>query len=163
MGRSKAEMFLDAVAAAAAPVFDAVFAVERAGGVSRSIPTIFENDHEESGAIFGVLRALEHADGRCFVLAVDYARITSSVLADLRARAEKSQAMMVVPVWRGIAQPLCAAYAPPIAVQIRNRIAAGHLNLIGLASEARADMFTYDAPDLININSPEDMDERGLQ
>jgi molybdopterin-guanine dinucleotide biosynthesis protein A len=158
MGRSKAEMFLDAVAAAARGVFDEVIAVERAGGPQRSIATIFEEKHEHDGAVFGVARALEHAESRAFILAVDYAHITAPVLLDLRRRVERSNASVVIPVWRGIPQTLCGGYARSLLPLIEERIAQGRLDLIGLAAYVRAEMFTYDAPELKNVNRPADLE-----
>jgi molybdopterin-guanine dinucleotide biosynthesis protein A len=158
MGESKAGLFLEVVAAAAGPVFDAVIAVERADGERRSIETIFERNHRDEAPVFGVERAIEHAAARCFVLAVDYGRITSAVLQQLRAHVEKSGAPVVVPVWRGIPQTLCAGYSPAVAPLIARRIGEGKLDLLGLAGDAGAEMFAFDVPELVNINRPGDME-----
>ena len=158
MGKSKAGLFLEVVVAAARPAFDAVFAVERADGEKKSIDTIFERPHAAEAPVFGVQRAIEHAGARCFVLAVDYGRITPSVLQQLRAHVEKATAPIVMPVWRGIPQTLCAGYSPSIAPLMARRIEEGKLDLVGLAADARAEMFVFDVPELLNMNTPEDME-----
>src|SRR5579859_2848830 len=47
MGQSKVPLFLDRVIAAARPVFDQIFAVQRAGGDAVSIETIYEFAHPD--------------------------------------------------------------------------------------------------------------------
>ena len=159
MGRSKSDLFLGDVAAAARPVFEEVVAVQRPDGETLPIRTIRESPHPDEGAIFGVARALEDAAGRCFVLAVDYPHITEAVLRRLRSRVELSAAPLVVPVWRGIPQPLCAGYDPSLAALIRKRIDEGKLDLMGLLEEADAEQFDFDGPELLNVNTPSDLAE----
>ena len=85
MGASKVELFLHHIVAAARPVFDEVVAVDRAGGSQiPGIRTIFEEPHEGEAAVFGVVRALQDARGRAFLLAVDYPLVTGDVLRYLR-------------------------------------------------------------------------------
>lgn len=157
MRQSKAEMFLGAVAGAARAVFEEIYAVERARGATRAIPTLFEHEHEHEAPVFGVQRAIEHAGGRCFILAVDYGRITAAVLRDLRERVERSAAPVAIPRWRGVRQPLCGGWSPAVAPLIARRIAEGKLDLIGLVEESGGEVFPYDAPELVNMNTPEDM------
>ena len=158
MGKSKAALFLEIVAEAARPVFDAVIAVERADGEQRSIDTIFEQRHTAEAPVFGVQAAIEHAGERCFVLAVDYGRITSDVLRRLRGQVEKSSAPIVIPLWRGIPQTLCAGYSPSVGELMARRIEEGKLDLVGLAADAGAEMFAFDMAELHNINTPEDLE-----
>ena len=155
MGESKAALFLDRVVRAARPVFDDVIAVQRPGGVAANgIRTIFEEPHEREGAVFGLVRALEHAHGRCFVLAVDYPAITSEVLAFLRDRGG-------VPVWDGGPQPLCAVWDAAMLPRIEQRIAEGRFDLQGLVeqemiaeSELRA---RFRGEPLSNVNTPKEL------
>lgn len=159
MGRSKTELFLDRVAEAARPVFDEVIAVQRAGGETLAITTIFDDERDDIAPIFGVGRALEHAAARAFILAVDHALITSAVLSDFRRRFEESPANMLVPVWKGIPQPLCAGYGPAILPLIQERIDRRKLALSDLMNEIPVETFVFDGPELRNINTPADLEE----
>ena len=166
MGRSKAGLFLDRVAAAAAPVFDRVIAVERPGAEPLPIETIFEQPHEDDAPVFGVARALGHAPGPCFILAVDFALIRSDILAFLRARFESSNASMLVPRWDGRPQLLCAGYRTCIEPLLAERIAARRYDLTGLLHEADAEIIEeaalrakFAGEPLMNVNTPADLAE----
>lgn len=155
MGRSKAALFLDDVVKAATPVFDRVIAVERHDGAPAKIETIFEEEHESEAPIFGVARALQHANGRCFVLATDYPLITAEFLRRLRVAFERTSAPVLRPVWQGIAQPLCAGYSPEILPLLEQRIAQKRLSMYDLPAESVA----IDGNDLFNVNTPADLEE----
>ncbi len=159
MGRSKTELFLDRVATAAQPVFDGVIAVQRADGETLPIRTIFESPHLDEGAIFGVDRALEDARGRCFLLGVDYPLITTDALRRLREKVEASEAPLVMPVWRGTPQPLCAGYSSDLRPLIRRRIEERKLDLMSLIDEASVETFGFDGPELMNVNTPEELEQ----
>lgn len=153
MGESKTAMFLDRIVAAARPVFDDVVAVDRPGGTDRCIRTIFEEPHEDEGAIFGVARALRDAGGKAFLLAVDYPLITEEVLRYLRDREG-------MPVWNGQPQPLCAVWSADLLPRIEERIAARRFDLRTLGgqemipeSELRA---RFRGEPLANVNTPEE-------
>ena len=135
MGQSKAALFLDRVVAAASPVFDRVIAVERHGSPATSIETIFEDEHDSEAPVFGVASALVHAPGPCFVLAVDFPFIQTDVLAFLRSRFEVSNASMLVPVWDGIPQVLCAGYRTCVAQTLAERIETGVFDLQSLVED----------------------------
>lgn len=160
MGTSKAALFLDRVAAAAANVFDSVVAVQRAGGdvpfVRTPLRTICESAHEAEGPVFGVLAALRDAEGPAFVLAVDYPLVTSELLQFLREREG-------VPVWNGFPQPLCAVWPGALLPVIEERIASGILDLQSLRrndmipeSELRA---RFGGEPLWNVNTPDDLEK----
>jgi molybdopterin-guanine dinucleotide biosynthesis protein A len=183
MGESKAGLFLDRVVDAAREVFEEVVAVERppvilsrvdgegppdsgAGGATctgsfavyaaqddRKIRTIHEHPHEGEGAIFGVVRALQDARGKCFVLAVDYPLITPDVLRFLHDDGR-------IPEWNGRPQPLCAVWDAAWLPRIEERIARGALDLRGAAeteiipeSELRS---RFPGEPLLNVNTPEE-------
>ncbi|MGZ5473186.1 MAG: molybdenum cofactor guanylyltransferase [Thermoanaerobaculia bacterium] len=167
MGESKVELFLERVVSAARPVFDEVIAVDRlAGGpwtgggppptANRQPPTIrtlYEDPHEHEGAIFGVVRALRDARGKCFLLAVDYPLITSDMLRFIRDRGG-------LPEWDGRPQPLCAVWDAALLPRIEERIARGALDLRGAAeteiipeSELRV---RFPGEPLLNVNTPEE-------
>jgi molybdopterin-guanine dinucleotide biosynthesis protein A len=143
LGRSKVDLFFDRVLAAARPVFEEVLAVQRPGGQAMSIPTIFEEPHEDDGAIFGIVTALRHAKGRCFILAVDYPLITSDVLRLLRDDGRVADG-----------QTLCAVWDPALLPEIEQRIAAGRRDLHGLWEQG---IIGIGAP-LSNVNTAEDLE-----
>lgn len=155
MGRSKSELFLEEIARTASRVFERVIAVERHGAEPPKIETIFEEAHEGEAPIFGVVRALRHARGRCFVLATDYPLITTALLAKLRAAFEKTAAPLLMPVWEDAPQPLCAGYAPELLPLLERKIAEGRLGLRDLQGETIA----VTGRDLFNVNTPEDLQE----
>ncbi len=157
MGISKTELFLERIIAAASPLFDEVVAVQRFGGEAASIRTIYEEPHEDDGAIFGVACALRDVQQsgleRGFVLAVDYPMITADVLRHLSECGG-------VPVWDGRPQPLCAVWEASLLPRIEERIARGQLDLQGVAdremipeAELRA---RFDGEPLRNVNTPEE-------
>ena len=154
MGQSKVALFLDRVAVAARGAFDDVFAVQRAGGEGApGVETIFEEPHADRAPVFGVIRALEHAQGRCFILAVDYPRLSSALLRRLRARFEASDAMLMAPRSHGKLQMLCAGYDSALLPRIEERIVQGRLDLRGLVTE----VIEEESGELVNVNTPEDL------
>ena len=154
MGRSKVEMFLDSIAAAAAPVFDRVIAVQRSGGAPGSIETIYEEPHGAAAPVYGVLRALDHAGAKCFVLATDLPLLTSDLLRNLRDAFERSGAPVLMTRSGGEIQPLCAGYSPVIVPLLEARVAAGQLDLHSLAEGGVIVDVAGEA--LTNVNTPED-------
>lgn len=160
MGRPKEELFLDRVASAAAEVFERVIAVQRNGGAAASIETIYESPHDDQAPVFGVARALEHAQERCFILAVDYPLITPAILRYLREQFESSPALLLAPIWSGKTQMLCGGYDPHLLPRIQQRIAAKRYDLRGLASESEAEILDeselrtkFEGEPLMNVNT----------
>ena len=165
MGRSKVELFLPRALAAARLAFDSVYAVQRAGGrTADEVETIFEPVHDDQAPAFGVLRALEHAAGRCFIMAVDYPLLTTDVLRYLAERAEGSRALLVVPRWDDRLQILCAGYdGAVLGPRLAARIAGGRLDLKGLAAEVESEVLEehdlrarFSGEPLRNVNTPEE-------
>lgn len=173
MGRSKLDLpfggstFAEIVVAAARPVFEEVIAVQRAGGAPvAKLQTIFETPHDEAAPVFGVARALEHAGGRCFILAVDYPLITGDVLRYLRDRFAESSAPMLVPVWRDRAQMLCAGYSAALLPRIRARLGSMRFDLRGIIDEADAEIISeeelrarFEGEPLMNVNTPSELEQ----
>jgi molybdopterin-guanine dinucleotide biosynthesis protein A len=168
MGGSKVELFLAHMIDVARPVFEEVIAVQRAGEApAATLKTIFEPPHEQRAPIFGVLRALEHATDRAFILAVDYPLMTSDALRFIAAH--RSDAPLVVPEWDGIPQMLCGVYSSTLAPRIGERIRAGRFDLRGLLDEAAGEIIGEDelrrslsGEPLRNVNTPEDL-VRGMR
>ena len=168
MSTSKTDLFLPRVVAAARPVFDSVIAVQRAGGDAvGAIRTIHEEPHEGEGPMFGVARALRDADGRCFIIAVDYPLITTPFLRYLRDRFDRSAAAALVPVWNELPQPLCAGYDATVVLPlVEERLAVGDLAMRRLIADAGAEMITetelrarFEGEPLLNANTPHDLQE----
>jgi len=166
MGRSKVELFLARMIEVARPVFEEVIAVQRAGEApAAALQTIFEPPHEQRAPIFGVLRALEHANDRAFILAVDYPLMTSDALRLIATH--ESNAPLVVPEWDGIPQMLCGVYGTELAPRIAARIAEGRFDLQGLLDDAAGEIIREDelrasliGEPLRNVNTPEDLGMR---
>jgi molybdopterin-guanine dinucleotide biosynthesis protein A len=163
MGHSKTELFLDHVGRVAAEVFDDVFAVQRHGGPAVSLATIYESPHDKQAPVFGVACALAHARTRCFILAVDYPLITAAILGHLRDRFERSDALLLAPVWSGKTQILCAGYSPAMLPRIEQRIAATRYDLRGVALDGEAEIIAEDelraqfaGEPLMNVNTMEE-------
>jgi len=164
MGESKTALFLDRIIVATAPVFDRVLAVERAGAQPLTIETIFEEPHDAEAPAFGVARALADAPGPSFLLAVDFPLIGSDVLAFLRMRFERSNASMLVPMWDGAPQVLCAGYRTCVAPLLAERIAAGSYDLRGLLEETDVEIIDeaalrarFSGEPLMNVNTPAEL------
>jgi len=157
LGRSKADLFLRRIVAAASPVFDDVIAVQHDGPPWAGITTIFDEQRSQEGPVFGVIRALEHARDRCFILATDYPLITAETLRDLRSRFEKCGAPLFVPVWQGIPQVLCAGYSAELLPVIRRRAADGKLDLRGLIDEIESITVEVSGDMWLNVNTPADL------
>jgi molybdopterin-guanine dinucleotide biosynthesis protein A len=166
MGASKADLFLDRVAAAARPVFDEVLAVHRPDGEPLPIRTIFEEPHALDGPLFGIATALRDARDRCFVIGVDYPLLTSELLLELSGAFARSSRPMLVPEWNGQPQTLCAGYDAMLLPLIEERIAAGRLDLRGLLTAAAGEMIgepvlrsRFAGEPLMNVNTPEELEE----
>jgi molybdopterin-guanine dinucleotide biosynthesis protein A len=168
MGQSKVELFLPGTIAAARGAFEALYAVQRRGGEpAAGIETLFEPSHAEEAPAFGVLRALEHAGGRCFILAIDYPLLTTAVLAWLAERAAASTAALVVPRWGERLQMLCAGFdGAALAPRLAERIAGGRLDLRGLAAEVETEVIEerelrarFPGEPLRNVNTREELQE----
>lgn len=156
MGTSKTELFLERVVAVAAMVFDQVIAVQRAGGIAaKHIDTIFEEEHEGDGAIFGVAAALRHAHAHAFVLAVDYPLITRELLEFLRDERRVAE-------WNGRPQPLCAVWSSSSLPHIEERVAARRYDLQPLIERdiipERVMRARFRGEPLMNVNTLEELE-----
>jgi molybdopterin-guanine dinucleotide biosynthesis protein A len=90
-------------------------------------------------AIHGLARAIEEADDRIFVLAVDLPSVTHDVVREIVRRAEATSALALIPEAGGRLQPLAAVWRRAAARFARNRIARDQLSLSGLADEVGAE------------------------
>lgn len=90
-------------------------------------------------SIHGLARALEEADDRVFVLAVDLPAVTHDVVREIVRRAEATSALALIPEAGGRLQPLAAVWRRAAARFARNRIARDLLSLSSLAEEVGAE------------------------
>jgi molybdopterin-guanine dinucleotide biosynthesis protein A len=95
----------------------------------------------ERAAIHGLIRALEEAEDRIFVLAVDHPAVPPALLRAIACRSLSGDAGAVVPRAHGRLQPLAAVWRRRALDPARRRVAAGDLSLHGLAREVGADVF----------------------
>jgi len=173
MGRSKLDLpfggstFGALAAEAASAAFERVIAVQRCDGTPvHDIETIYECEHPDAAPIFGVARALDDARGKCFILAIDYPLMTSALLRFLRHRFIDDDAPMLVPMWRGRAQMLCAGYSSDLLPLVLARIHAGRFDLRGLIEEVGASVVgedvlraRFEGEPLMNVNTPAELEE----
>ena len=167
MGSPKGELelggrrFLDRARDVAAAAFDSITAVQRPGG--ESIPgmrTIFESEHDSSGAIFGLRRAFEDAGARLWLLGIDYPLMTSGFLRDLRAGFERSRQPIFVPMSGGMPQMLCAGYDPVLLEAVNARIATGNFRMRSLLEDQACILpeeewrNSCSGEPLLNVNDP---------
>lgn len=173
MGTSKSQIelegrrFIDRIVEAALPVFDRVIAVTREGepAPSDALETIHEQPHEGASPIYGVRRALDHGGDRVWLLATDYPLVTSDLLRHLRLRFERSAASMLVPVWHGHPQMLCAGYGSSARDVLDIMIRSKQLRLRDLLTSVDCEQVGEDelraafaGDQLWNVNLPEDME-----
>jgi molybdopterin-guanine dinucleotide biosynthesis protein A len=95
----------------------------------------------ERAAIYGLIRALEEAEDRIFVLAVDQPAVPPALLRAIASRSLGGDASAVIPRAHGRLQPLAAVWRRRCLDAARRRAAAGDLSLHGLAREVGADVF----------------------
>lgn len=156
--------FLERIRSAAADVFDEVIAVQRARGpLVEGMKTIREQEHERSGAIFGLECALTAAAGaKLWLLATDYPLVTAALLRDLRDRFEASGAAALVPWWGGHPQPLCAGYAGAAMPAVLAAIRSSQLRVRSLVEALDVEHVLegelrtqHGGEPLLNVNDPE--------
>jgi molybdopterin-guanine dinucleotide biosynthesis protein A len=148
---------LDRVVEAAGAAFDRVIAVQRPGGEPMPIETIEEEPHADEAPIFGVARSIRHANGKCFVLAVDFPLLTTSLLRNLATAFDKTHKPLLVPEHNGNAQVLCAGYSPAVLSRIDAQIARQRYDLQSLVSEA--EVVVIDDVALTSVNTTEELEE----
>lgn len=95
----------------------------------------------EFASIYGLVRALEEAEDRIFVLGVDLPGLTHDIVHEIAMRGLRTAAAALIPEAEGRLQPLAAVWRKSAARFAQNRIARGMLSLTGLAEEIGADIF----------------------
>ena len=149
MGRPKAllrfgaETLLQHQIRRLAPLFSEVLVVvKEPPEVALGRARVLLDSTPEQAAIYGILRALEEAEDRIFVLAVDLPVITPKVISAIAERGLATGAPAVVPEAGGRLQPLAAVWRRAVLPAARDRIARGDLSLQGLARETGAEILS---------------------
>ena len=102
---------------------------------------LFDGDRERS-ALSGLLRALEEAEDRVFVLAVDLPLLPVSVARALAAASLGSEAPAVLPEVGGALEPLAGVWRRAALPAAARRAREGNRSLRGLAEEIGAERFS---------------------
>ncbi|MGH9398898.1 MAG: molybdenum cofactor guanylyltransferase [Thermoanaerobaculia bacterium] len=124
-----------------AGVFGQVYAVvKEQPGFATGPARVLLDGSADYAPIYGLVRALEEAEDRIFVLAVDLPVVTPGLMRAIAARSLSSAAPAVVPRADGRLQPLAAVWRRCALEAARRRIASGDLSLHGLAEEIGAEI-----------------------
>jgi molybdopterin-guanine dinucleotide biosynthesis protein A len=95
-------------------------------------------------AMHGLVRALEEAPDRVFVLAVDLPAIPDELVRLIAGRGLESRAAAVLPRSAGRLQPLAGVWRRAALEPARRRVVRGELALAGLAEEVGAEVLDED-------------------
>jgi len=147
MGRPKAELpygagtLVEFQVSRLAELFEEVLVVVKTPPVSPVAPArVLLDRSPQHAAIHGLIRALEEADDRLFVLAVDLPAIAPALLRAIAERSFATDAAALVPRADGRLQPLAAVWRRSVLPAAEGRIAAGQMSLQGLAEEVGAEV-----------------------
>ena len=147
MGRPKASLpygagtLLDFQIAKLSPIFADVFVVAKEPPRDAVSARVVLDGVKEHAAIYGLSRALEVAEDRVFVLAVDLPALTPVLVRGIGARGLETPAAALLPRADGRLQPLAGVWRRAALASAKRRIAEGELSLHGLAEEIRPEIF----------------------
>ena len=98
-------------------------------------------DHSpDHAAIHGLYRALEEAEDRILILAVDLPGLNHDVIREIAQRGLRTPAPALIPEADGRLQPLAAVWRRSVARFAKHRIEKGMLSLSALAAEVAAEI-----------------------
>lgn len=148
MGRPKASLpygagtLLDFQVAKLSTIFDEVFVVAKDALPAAAQPVrVVLDRYSEHAAIYGLVRALEEAKDRVFVLAVDLPALTPVLIQAIAARGVDTKAAALIPRAGGKLQPLAAVWRTAVLATAKCRIGKESLSLHGLAEDVGAEVF----------------------
>ena len=148
MGRPKASLpygagsLLDFQVAKLSTIFDDVFVVAKDAPPAAAQPArVVLDRYSEHAAIYGLVRALEEARDRVFVLAVDLPALTPVLIQAIAARGLDTKAAALIPRAGGKLQPLAAVWRTAALATAKCRIGKENLSLHGLAEDVGAEVF----------------------
>jgi molybdopterin-guanine dinucleotide biosynthesis protein A len=147
MGRPKAALpygagtLLEFQTARLSEIFEDVFAVAKEPPAFPAGPARILLDRSPGrAAIHGLLRALEEARDRIFILGVDLPVLPDALIREIARRGLASEASAVVPRADGRLQPLAAVWRREALETARRRVAAGEMSLHGLLGDLDAEI-----------------------
>jgi molybdenum cofactor guanylyltransferase len=147
MGRPKAALpygsgtLLEFQTSRLSGIFDEVFVVVKEPPSFPAGPAgVLLDGAPEHAAIHGLLRAIEEAADRIFVLGVDLPALPEALIREIAGRSLESDAAAVVPRAGGRLQPLAAVWRRTALAAGTRRVAAGELSLHGLADAVGAEI-----------------------
>lgn len=121
-------------------IFSEVFVVAKeAPGFDAGPARVVLDRTDDHAPIHGLIRALEEAADRLFVLAVDLPVVTVEVIRAVARRSLACDAAVVLPRAEDRLQPLAAVWRRSVLPAALARIARGELSLYGLAEEVGAE------------------------
>jgi molybdopterin-guanine dinucleotide biosynthesis protein A len=148
MGRPKAELpygagtLLEFQTHRLAELFEEVLVVAKAPPPYPVGPARVVLDRAlQHAAIHGLVRALEGAADRVFVLGVDLPGVPPALLRAIAQRSLATEAPAVIPRAEGRLQPLAAVWRRSVLAKAVRRVAEGELSLHGLAEDVGAEIF----------------------
>jgi molybdenum cofactor guanylyltransferase len=123
------------------PLFSEVWLVvrEEPGYVFGAARLLFDRDPERS-ALSGLVRALEEASDRVFVLAVDLPLAGEDLLIGIACRSLASEAAAVLPASEEGLEPLAGVWRRSALSEAQRRAETGKRSLRGLAEAAGAEI-----------------------
>jgi molybdopterin-guanine dinucleotide biosynthesis protein A len=172
MGRPKAELPWRGTTLAGwqaerlSRLFGEVWVVAKAGQpLPETAGRRLDESAAEPAAIFGLIRALEEAPGKIFVLGVDLPLLPDALISLIARRGAESSSRALLAEAQGRLQPLAAVWDAAILPQARARAGAGKLAMTDLARAVgvevlpREEWADLDAEDTAfrNINTPADL------
>ena len=147
MGRPKAALpygagtLLEFQTSRLARIFEDVFVVVKEPPSFPAGPaSVLLDGAPEHAAIHGLLRAIEEAADRIFVLGVDLPALPEGLVREIARRGLASGAPAVVPRAGGRLQPLAAVWRRAALAPGASRVATGELSLHGLAEAVGAEI-----------------------
>jgi molybdopterin-guanine dinucleotide biosynthesis protein A len=154
--------FVQRVAEAAQPVFDRVYEVTRADAAPCGfLNTICEPPHQGTSPMFGIAAALEHAQAAVWIIAADYPLISTEMLQFLSERFDPFGTALLVPMWEGEPQLLCAGYSLHAYDEIVRRRDQGRFRIRELLDVLSAEIVPeaelrarFEGEQLANVNDP---------
>ena len=147
MGRAKAALpygagtLLEFQTTRLSRLFEEVFLVAKEPpGFPAGPAQVLLDGAPEHAAIHGLVRAIEEARDRIFVLAVDLPVLPDALIHEIARRGLASDAVEVVPRAGGKLQPLAAVWRRAALPEAERRIGRGELSLHGLAEAVDAEV-----------------------
>jgi molybdenum cofactor guanylyltransferase len=124
------------------PLFEEIFLVvkdppDAATGKAR----LLLDATPRQGPIYGLMRTLEEAADRVFVIAIDLPLMASDLIRGIAERGAATAAPALIPQAGGRLQPLAAVWRRSALAAAKEQVKRGELSLHGLAEAVGAEIF----------------------